>query len=302
VAASLRVQLFGEVRAWRDTDAVQLGPAQQRAVFGVSKSAAGRIIDHMGPLLALQQRRRYPAGIDKHAKLLDGCCSWSTNPCTRSFAMPSNEASNPTCRPVRLEKAQYSRDGWCPVGPWNDCFVGWRSSSSTPQPRSGPGVMTGRARRPLWWAIGASVVVVAAMWLIATWLAPARVARAYVSLTTGPPALSADEVIGTWVALDGGEIVIHSDRTFTADRLPSEVLDDYNPPGPPRRGSGTWYLTAPVIPLGGPKSQIELEFGQLTGYDRGIAIRVHVGRHGGRSFISFESDQYPSQEYQLYRQ
>ncbi|MER5966564.1 transposase [Streptomyces sp. NPDC002057] len=29
-------------------------------LFGVSKSAAGRIIDHVGPLLALQQRRRFP--------------------------------------------------------------------------------------------------------------------------------------------------------------------------------------------------------------------------------------------------
>jgi DNA-binding SARP family transcriptional activator/tetratricopeptide (TPR) repeat protein len=42
VAASLRVQLFGEVRAWRDTDAVQLGPAQQRAVFALLVLGDGR--------------------------------------------------------------------------------------------------------------------------------------------------------------------------------------------------------------------------------------------------------------------
>ncbi|MCZ4120322.1 transposase [Streptomyces sp. H39-S7] len=33
---------------------------QLAPLFGVSKSAADRIIDHVGPLLALQQRRRFP--------------------------------------------------------------------------------------------------------------------------------------------------------------------------------------------------------------------------------------------------
>lgn len=163
--------------------------------------------------------------------------------------------------------------------------------------------MTGRARRPLWWAIGASVVVVAAMWLaVATRLAPTRVALAYIGLTTAPPAISEEEVVGTWVALDGGEVVIRSDRTFTADQLPDEVLNDYNPHGAPTRGSGTWHLTAPVIPLRAPKSQIRLEFDQLTGYDRGLAIRVQVGHDGGRTFIYFDSYAGLDQKHRLYRQ
>jgi hypothetical protein len=32
---------------------------QRALLFGVSKSAAGRIIDHLGPALALQQRKRF---------------------------------------------------------------------------------------------------------------------------------------------------------------------------------------------------------------------------------------------------
>src|SRR5690242_16638881 len=39
---ALRAQLFGEVRAWRDAEPVQLGPAQQRAVFASLALAGGR--------------------------------------------------------------------------------------------------------------------------------------------------------------------------------------------------------------------------------------------------------------------
>ncbi|GAO11016.1 putative transposase [Streptomyces lydicamycinicus] len=35
---------------------------QLASLFGVSKSAAGRIIDHLGPLLALQTRKRFRDG------------------------------------------------------------------------------------------------------------------------------------------------------------------------------------------------------------------------------------------------
>lgn len=44
------------VAYWRTNVTLrQLAP-----LFGISKSAAGRIIDHLGPLLALQQRKRFP--------------------------------------------------------------------------------------------------------------------------------------------------------------------------------------------------------------------------------------------------
>ena len=42
VGTSLRVELFGEVCAWRGADMVQLGPAQQRAVFAVLALSGGR--------------------------------------------------------------------------------------------------------------------------------------------------------------------------------------------------------------------------------------------------------------------
>ena len=40
--------------SWRTNLTLQLAP-----LFGISKSAADRIIDHLGPLLALQPRRRF---------------------------------------------------------------------------------------------------------------------------------------------------------------------------------------------------------------------------------------------------
>jgi DNA-binding SARP family transcriptional activator/tetratricopeptide (TPR) repeat protein len=42
MSTALRVQLFGEVRAWRDAEPVRLGPAQQRAVFAILALAGGR--------------------------------------------------------------------------------------------------------------------------------------------------------------------------------------------------------------------------------------------------------------------
>lgn len=35
---------------------------QLALLFGISKSAAGRIIDHLGPLMSLQPRRRFSKG------------------------------------------------------------------------------------------------------------------------------------------------------------------------------------------------------------------------------------------------
>lgn len=43
---------------WR----TNLTPRQLAPLFGVSKSAADRIIDHTGPLLALKQRQRFRKG------------------------------------------------------------------------------------------------------------------------------------------------------------------------------------------------------------------------------------------------
>jgi len=44
---------------------------QLAPLFGISKSSADRIIDHIGPLLALKQRQRFHAGtvliVDGHA-------------------------------------------------------------------------------------------------------------------------------------------------------------------------------------------------------------------------------------------
>jgi DNA-binding SARP family transcriptional activator/tetratricopeptide (TPR) repeat protein len=42
VGTGLWVELFGEVRAWRGADVVQLGPAQQRAVFALLALSGGR--------------------------------------------------------------------------------------------------------------------------------------------------------------------------------------------------------------------------------------------------------------------
>jgi hypothetical protein len=44
------------VAAYRRTNLTQ---RQLAPLFGVSKSAAGRVIDHLGPALALQQRKRF---------------------------------------------------------------------------------------------------------------------------------------------------------------------------------------------------------------------------------------------------
>jgi len=44
MSTALRVQLFGEVRAWRDAEPVPLGPAQQRAVFAILALAGGRLV------------------------------------------------------------------------------------------------------------------------------------------------------------------------------------------------------------------------------------------------------------------
>ncbi len=164
--------------------------------------------------------------------------------------------------------------------------------------------MTKRGQRTALWATAAGVCALTFICLIlGTWASPLRIARVHDWLTRAGPVLSREEIVGTWTAADGGKIVMRNDGTFIADRLPNEIFDDYSRAGSRKQGSGTWQMAAPIVDPTGPKSQIALEFDQLTGFDHGYAIQARVGRHNGRAFIYFLiGDPDLDRTYELYRE
>jgi hypothetical protein len=104
--------------------------SQLAPLFGVSKSAADRIVDHLGPALALQERKRFR---EDTVLIVDGTLvptrdhtiaeqskgTTGTPPTTRSSSTPTRGSSSPSAGQLRATATTASR-GSCPERrtPW----------------------------------------------------------------------------------------------------------------------------------------------------------------------------------------
>jgi hypothetical protein len=77
--------------------------------------------------------------------------------------------------------------------------------------------------------------------------------------------LTERNVVGTWRAHDGAEIVLRSDHAFTAHRLAARFFPSFYEGSARRSGEGIWSLQPSRADSDGPTTQLVLDFKNMSG-------------------------------------